>query len=209
MLETDLLPAREPGSRRLLVVLHGLGDSMEGYRWMPEQLRLPWLNYLLVNAPDSYFTGFSWYDIYNNPGPGVERSRKLLFALLDGLPDRGFAPEQTAVFGFSQGGLMAIEIGVRYPHRLAGLIGVSGYAYEPERLLAEASPVAREQEFLLTHGTLDPLIPIAPVRRQVEQLRQGGLRIEWREFEKEHTIAGDAELALIRDFLRARFGREE
>ena len=35
-----------------MIVLHGLGDSMEGYRWLPEALQLPWLNYLLVNAPD-------------------------------------------------------------------------------------------------------------------------------------------------------------
>ena len=34
-------------------MLHGLGDSIEGYRWMPEALDLPWLNYLLVNAPDA------------------------------------------------------------------------------------------------------------------------------------------------------------
>ena len=57
MLVTELVPAREPDSRRLMVVLHGLGDSMDGYRWMPQELDLPWLNYLLVNAPDDYYGG--------------------------------------------------------------------------------------------------------------------------------------------------------
>lgn len=205
MLDTDLVPARKADSPALLVVLHGLGDSMEGYRWMPEMMRLPWLNYLLVNAPDEYFTGFSWYDIYGDPRPGVERSRRLLFELLDDLPRRGFAPEATAVFGFSQGCLMTIEIGARYPHRLAGLVGVSGYVHEPERLVRELSPVAREQAFLLTHGLYDPLIPIDPVRRQVRLLQEAGLSIEWHEFPKEHTIAGEAELGVIRRFLTARF----
>jgi phospholipase/carboxylesterase len=80
-------------------------------------------------------------------------------------------------------------------------VGVSGYAHAPETLVRELSPVAREQRFLLTHGTRDPLLPIAMVRRQVELLQRAGLNIEWREFEKEHTLAGEAELAVIRDFL--------
>ena len=62
-LDTDLVPAVKPGSQRLMVVLHGLGDSMEGYRWLPEMLGLPWLNYLLVNAPDAYYGGHSWFDV--------------------------------------------------------------------------------------------------------------------------------------------------
>lgn len=205
-LVTELLPAREPDSRRLLVVLHGLGDSMEGYRWMPSELRLPWLNYLLVNAPDDYFGGYSWYDIYGDAGPGVQRSRGLLTRLLDGLGDRGFAPDQTVLFGFSQGCLMTLETGWRYPQRLAGLVGISGYVQDVAALLDELSPIARALKVLMTHGTQDPLLPIAPVRRQVQQLQAAGLRLEWHEFDKAHTIAGEAELEVIREFVAACFG---
>src|ERR1700734_2335538 len=125
MLHTELIPATEhasvPGSKRLMVMLHGLGDSMDGYRWMPEALNLPWLNFVLVNAPDDYYEGYSWFDYPDNMGPGILRSRKLLFALLDDLRALGFPPEQVTLGGFSQGGLMAIDAGLRYPHRLAGL----------------------------------------------------------------------------------------
>ncbi|MCP5518254.1 MAG: dienelactone hydrolase family protein [Verrucomicrobiales bacterium] len=187
-----------------MLVLHGLGDSMEGYRGLPAELRLPSLNYLLVNAPDPYFMGYSWYDIYGDAAPGVTRSRALLFDLLDSLPERGFAPEDTAVFGFSQGCLMTLEVAARYPRRLAGFVGVSGYVHAPEQLVNELSPVAREQAILFTHGTLDPLIPMPQVRRQVEFLRAAGLTIEWHEFEKEHSFAGEPEFAVIRRFLRER-----
>ena len=68
-LRTDLIPARDAGSTRLLIALHGLGDSMEGYRDVPHWLQVPWLNYLLVNAPDPYYTGFSWYDFAGDPVP--------------------------------------------------------------------------------------------------------------------------------------------
>ena len=205
MLQTELIAAAQTGSRRLLIALHGLGDSMEGYRWLPDAAGFPWLNYLLVNAPEAYYGGFSWYDFAVDAGPGVERSRKLLFALLDAQREAGFPTEETALLGFSQGCLMTIEVGLRYPHRFAGLIGISGYTHQPEKIIHQLSPVARDQRFLLTHGTYDPLIPIDPVRAQVALLKSVGIRIEWREFAKEHTIAGEEELEVIRTFLRQCF----
>jgi phospholipase/carboxylesterase len=205
MLQTDLLAAAEPGSHCLLIALHGLGDSMEGYRWLPQVLQFPWLNCLLVNAPEAYYGGYSWYDFAVDPGPGVERSRRLLFTLLDKQREAGFPTEQTLLFGFSQGCLMTIDVGLRYPHRFAGLVGISGYTHEPEKIIHDLSPVAREQRFLLTHGTHDPLIPIGPVQAQIELLKSAGLKIEWHEFAKEHTIAGEEEIELVRRFIRRSF----
>lgn len=201
MLEHELIPAEDKSSRCTLVALHGLGDSMEGYRFLPELLRLPWLNCLLVNAPDEYYGGYSWYDFAGDPGPGVERSRGLLFELLDKQCAAGYAAEQTILFGFSQGCLIVMEAGLRYSRRFAGVIGVSGYTHDPERAVTELSPVARDQKFLLTHGTHDPMIPIGPVRAQIKLLQSAGLQIHWHEFPKEHTIA-EPEIELIREFIR-------
>jgi phospholipase/carboxylesterase len=201
MLRTQFIAAPETGSRRLMIVLHGLGDSMDGYSWWPRAMRLPWLNYLLVNAPEPYYGGFSWYDI--ETGQGIEASRKLLFHLLDGLKD--YSAAEIVFSGFSQGCLMALEVGGRYPHRFAGIAGISGYAHEPEQLIREFSPVAKRQRFLLTHGTQDPLIPIQKVREQIKLLQNAGLQIEWREFAKAHTIAGEEEMSAIRQFVQACF----
>jgi phospholipase/carboxylesterase len=203
MLHGELIPAAEGDSRRLMVMLHGLGDSIEGYRWMPEAMALPWLNYLLVNAPDEYYGGYSWFDYPGDHLPGVQRSRKLLFELLDDLRGRGFPAEQITFGGFSQGSLMAIEVGLRYPHRFAGIVGISGWICEPEKLLKELSPVAMQQRLLATHGTFDPLIPFAKARGQIQLLKAAGLSVEWHEFRKEHTIAGEEEIAVIRNFVRA------
>lgn len=184
-----------------MVVLHGLGDSIEGYRWLPEAMNLPWLSYLLVNAPDDYYGGFSWYDIYGDSGTGIQRSRQLLFELLDYKRQQGWPTEDTVLFGFSQGCLMSIDVGLRYAHKFAGIVGVSGYVHEPDRLLQELSPVARDQRFLITHGTQDPLIALPPVRAQIGQLRGAGLAFDWQEFAKAHTIAGEQEMGVIRRFV--------
>jgi phospholipase/carboxylesterase len=203
MLQSELIPAAEKNSRHLMVLLHGLGDSIEGWRWLPPTLALPRLNFLLVNAPDDYCGGFSWFDYPDNLAPGILRSRKLLFKLLDDLRARGFPPEQITLGGFSQGGLMAVDVGLRYPHRLAGLIDVSGWVFEIEKLLLELSPVAREQRLLITHGPFDPIIPFEPVREQAQTLKAAGLRVEWHEFPKAHAIYGEEELAVVREFVRA------
>jgi phospholipase/carboxylesterase len=201
MLNTEFIAAADTNSRRLMIALHGLGDSVAGYRWLPEAMQLPWLNYLLVNAPDQYYGGFSWYDI-QNPAGGIECSRKLLFQLLDEQIAKGFRSEQIVVFGFSQGCLLSMEIGARYPHHLAGVVGVSGYIHDPEQLVKELAPEAKGQRFLVTHGTEDTLIPITLAQPQMEFLRQAGLQIEWRQFAKGHTIAGEAEISVIRDFVQ-------
>ena len=93
MLETRLIPAKEEKSKWLMFVMHGLGDSMNGYSWMPSEMQLPWMNYLLINAPDEYYGGYSWFDLYGEPAPGIDRSRKLLTQLLDQKCNEGFSPE--------------------------------------------------------------------------------------------------------------------
>lgn len=206
MLETELIKARDGDDRRLMIVLHGLGDSMEGYRWLPDALGLPWMHYLLVNAPDPYFGGYSWYDFAGDPDPGIRRSREMLFELLDEQRRAGHLARNIFLFGFSQGCLMCLETAMRYPQRLAGFVGISGYAHEPGRLITEMSPVARDQSFLFTHGTQDPLVPCREVHEQVKQLQAAGVRIEWKEFNKVHTIAGEEELGLIRSFVVSRAG---
>jgi phospholipase/carboxylesterase len=206
MLHTEFIPATPTNSRRVLVMLHGLGDSTSGWRWLPDALGMPDLNYLLVNAPDQYFGGWSWFEYRGDIAPGVHRSRKLLFEVLEDLRRQGFPADQITLGGFSQGCLMAIETGLRYPHRLAGIVGISGWVFELEGLLRDLTPVARAQRLLITHGHFDPLLPFAETQQQVRALKGAGLNVEWREFPKEHSIHGKEELGVIREFVRAGYG---
>jgi len=206
MLHSELIPAQESASKRLFIMLHGLGDSIEGYRWFPEAMNLPWLNYLLVNAPDDYYGGYSWFDYQGDLTPGVNRSRESLFELLDAQRNAGFQTNDTILGGFSQGCLMSIDVGLRYPHRFAGIVGISGWVCEPEKLLKELSPVAFEQRLLITHGLFDPMVSFAETREQINMLKAAGLHIEWHEFPKPHAIAGELELAVIRNFVRKCYG---
>jgi phospholipase/carboxylesterase len=206
----EFIPAAEKNSRRLFVVLHGLGDSAAGWRWLPGALDLPEMNYLLVNAPDEYYGGYSWFEYPGDIAPGIHRSRKLLFNLLDDLRAKNFPADQITLGGFSQGCLMSLETGLRYPHRLAGIVGLSGWVFEIENLIRDLTPVAKSQRLLITHGHFDPILPFAEVRAQAQRLKAAGLDVTWREYPKEHTIHGEEEIRAIRDFVKAGYaGKSE
>ena len=170
MAKTDLFdhvyfPARKPGPKeKLLVVFHGLGDSLNGFTWMPQEMRLDSLAYLLVNAPDDYYGGHSWFDFTGggaDMGPaiaGIKRSRGMIAQLLGELESQGLAPEDILLFGFSQGCLMALDAGLRYGKRLGGIVGVSGWLAFQEEYPAAFAPAAKDQAFLVTHGLRDPLL---------------------------------------------------
>jgi phospholipase/carboxylesterase len=199
--EHVFVPAREPSSR-LAIVLHGLGDSLEGFQFLPPVLDLPRLNYLLLNAPQQYYLGYAWFDL-EDPQPGILAGRALLRGLFAELTEQGWPSRDLLLFGFSQGCLMAIDFGLRYEHPLAGIVGISGYAAFLERLEAELHPQARRQRWLITHGDADELLPIARTRAQIERLKAAGIPVEWHEFAKSHTLDPELELPLIREWIAA------
>jgi phospholipase/carboxylesterase len=195
------VPAPEPSSR-LLIVLHGLGDSYEGFSFLPHVLQLPKLNYLLLNAPDDYYGGYAWFDL-EDPAPGIIRSRGLLQGLLAELAAQGVPSGDTMLLGFSQGCLMSIDVGLRHDQPLAGVVGISGFVAFLDRLDMELRPQALAQRWLVTHGDADELLPLARTRGQIERLQKAGVPIAWHEFHKGHTLDPDLELPLIREWIAA------
>src|SRR6267154_2157794 len=130
------LPAITP-SNQLVIVLHGLGDSANGFLWLQDELAIDSLNYLLLTGPDRYYSGFQWYDIESNQLSGITRSRKILAEVFAATKLEGYLPDQTFLLGFSQGCLMTLEFGARHADRLAGYVGVSGYTIDPEALVRD------------------------------------------------------------------------
>jgi len=197
------LPAPQP-AKKVMVVLHGLGDSAEGFLWIQDALGIDSLDYLLLNAPKPYYIGFSWYDLPPNQNPGIAKSRKLLEEVFTELEREGYAPERTFLFGFSQGCLMTLEFGARYRRRLAGYIGVSGYSTDPEQLLKEMNPEVNHGDWLITHGTDDEVLPVTATRVQMKFFNEHGFKMDYREYMKSHTIDPRRELPDIREWLSSR-----
>ena len=198
------VPARQKSAReRVVIVLHGLGDSLNGFSFLPEALGIGELSYLLLNAPDSYYGGYSWYDFQGDSATGIRRSRELLLKLLHELKEQGVASSDIFLFGFSQGCLMATDLGLRCPEVLGGICGVSGYVAFMEEYPEHLSPSAQSQHFHISCGYRDTMVPFEPAARQFQQLQALGINIDFRAYDKEHTIL-EEELKDIAAWFRGR-----
>ena len=199
-LDNIFIPSKVP-SKKLMIILHGRGDSSEGFVGFPPYLELDDMNYILFDAPFEYFTGFSWYQLPPDQLPGIEYSSKLLTEVLDELFEEQFNAEESFLFGFSQGSLLTFEFGARYHKVLAGYIAVSGYIFDAPKLLDDMNKDVLESRWLCTHGTYDDVLPYKTSREQVAALQSAGFNIEFKSYEKEHTIAAD-ELQMISEWIK-------
>ena len=184
-----------------MVILHGRGDSSRGFMFLPSYLNMDDMNYLLLDAPYSYYGGFSWYDLPPNQLEGIERSRTILTDIFDTLFEEEFNAEESFLFGFSQGALLTFEFGARYEKVLAGYIAVSGYIYDANTLLQEMNPNVNTSNWLCTHGTSDGILPFNTSKAQIETLQNGGFDITFKSYDKDHTIAED-ELMMIKEWIK-------
>jgi len=194
-------PSSKP-SKKLMIILHGRGDSSAGFTWLPPYLNMDDMNYLLLDAPYDYYGGRSWYDLPPEQLEGIEYSSKILTEILDELFEEQFEASQSFLFGFSQGSLLTFEFGARYHKVLAGYMAISGYIYDPKKLLVEMNPKVKEARWLCTHGTQDGVLPFLKSEAEVKVLQEGGFDIEFRSYAKDHTIVKE-ELELIGEWLKS------
>ena len=201
-LELDnIFIASKVPSRKLMIILHGRGDSSEGFTSLPDILDIDEMNYILLDAPFEYYTGYSWYPLPPNQLPGIEHSSIVLTKVLDRLFADEFNADESFLFGFSQGSLLCFEFGLRYEKVLAGYIAVSGYIYDEVKLLVEMNEDVKNSHWLCTHGTQDSVLEYETSQKQIEFLQENGFEIAFHTFHKEHTIARD-ELAMIGEWMK-------
>jgi phospholipase/carboxylesterase len=198
-LKNIFIPSKIP-SKKIMIILHGRGDSAEGFTWLPPYLNIDDMNYLLLYAPYDYFGGYSWYDLDPNQLPGIKHSSSILTEIFDTIFEKDFNIEESFLFGFSQGSLLTFEFGARYKSAMAGYIAVSGFIYDPELLLKEMNPKLKEANWLCIHGTQDEALSYEVSKTQVEFLQNSGFKITFKSYNKTHTII-EEELEMIKKWI--------
>ena len=196
--------ASTEATQRTLVFLHGLGDSLAGWSFLPEALELPWLEVVLVQAPIAYGPGWSWYELDSSlRSTGRTRldivaNRAKVAVLLDHL---GLDPARTILGGFSQGAVLSLETGLRSDKTLAGILPVSGYVPLLEDYPAGFGSAIDSQRILATHGHWDQVIPHALAQTQMQELAARGAPLVFESYDKAHDIDIHDELDRIRDWV--------
>jgi phospholipase/carboxylesterase len=212
----------ETGARPTAAViwLHGLGADGHDFEPIVRELDLPdalAVRFVFPHAPMQAVTinggavMRAWYDIYNRDGArreddaGVRRSQASVEALIQREKSRGVPASRLVLAGFSQGGAIALQTGLRHPERLAGIMALSTYLPLASTLAAEASGANRDVPIFMAHGQHDPLIPIERAMISRDALRKAGYDVEWHEYPMEHSVCYE-EIGDIGAWLRRTLG---
>lgn len=169
----------------LLLCLHGAGGHA-GHRIEPLEPEAERQGILLL-APDSL--GSTWDLLIRGFGPDVERlDRALEITFSRLLVD----PSRVGIEGFSDGASYALSLGLGNGDLFSYI-----FAFSPGFMRPHAHVGA--PRVLITHGTADPVLPVACSRRIVKALRKDGCETEYREFDGGHVVPRDAlrEAALL------------
>jgi phospholipase/carboxylesterase len=189
-------------SKKLMIVLHGRGDSLRPFRHFDNEFNLPEMNYLLLNAPRKYMTGFSWYGEPPYQKEGVLKIRSKMFDLINELNTSGWKAKDIFLFGFSQGCLISADIALNYPKKLGGVIGISGYFHFFPRWRNSLTAKTKKTPWILTHGYHDDILKYSDTKFGVEKLLDAGLNIEFISLNKKHDLE-EEEFPIIRRWIKA------
>ena len=206
----DLLDSIEietaPNPDAAVVWMHGLGADGHDFEPIVPELRLPAttrIRFVFPHAPlrpvtiNQGHVMRAWYDVRALAGvrredeAGVRQSARQIEALLARERQRGIAPRRIVIAGFSQGGAMALHVGLRYADRLAGILALSCYLPLSNTLPTEASPANRDVPIFWAHGLHDPMIPQAMAEQGRAQLAELGYQIDWHQYPIPHSVSAE------------------
>ena len=208
-----------PSPEWAVILLHGLGDSGDGWAPLASQLARPdWpdVRFVFPHAPVQPVTingGMrmrSWYDILDltdidrrADAAGLAQSGEAVEALVGREAQRGVPASRLVLAGFSQGGAVTLTHGLRREEPVAGLVALSTYLPTAERVLTEARRGDPLPVFM-AHGLHDPMVPHRAGELAAEQVRSLGHDVEWHSYPMQHEACAE-ELDALAAWLSARF----
>ncbi|MDY6992599.1 MAG: alpha/beta fold hydrolase [Pseudomonadota bacterium] len=184
--------------------LHGLGAN--GHDFEPIVAELPaeltaHTRFIFPHAPTRPITingGMhmpGWYDVVatdltqHQDIQGIHDSAQLIQNYLDSEIKHGIPSERIILAGFSQGGALALHVGLRYPTQLAGIIALSTYLPLATTLAAESHAANRPTPIFMAHGQFDPIILFTQAEHSHYQLNQLGYSVEWHYYPMAHSVS--------------------
>jgi phospholipase/carboxylesterase len=204
---SDLLDPIEiettPAPTASIIWLHGLGADGHDFEPIVPELGLPKstaVRFIFPHAPVRPVTinggarMRAWYDVTpdgQQDAGGIRASQAHVEALITRERTRGIAAGAIVLAGFSQGGAMALQTGLRHPERLAGILALSAYLPLPDALAQEASTANRDLPIFMAHGTQDPVIPLSWAKPSRDFLVGQGYAVEWHEYLMPHSVCAE------------------
>lgn len=204
--------------RYSIIWIHGLGADGHDFEGITPALDLDQagVHFIFPHAPFQPVTingGMvmrAWYDILEMTlirkvdELGIYASSEAIHKLVQMEIDNGIPAENILLAGFSQGGVIALHAGLRFPQKLAGIVGLSTYLPTLPQLEAEAADANKTTPILMAHGTADPVVAIQAGLMARDGLIAQGYQVQWMEFPMQHEVTYQ-EIDKVKNFIKQCF----
>ncbi len=183
--------------------MHGLGADGNDFVPIVPELQLPPelpVRFVFPHAPMMPVTlngGYvmrAWYDVSFDgvskrpDADGIRASQAAIERLIAREKERGIDSRRIVLAGFSQGGAVTLQTGLRHAEPLAGLMVLSSYLPLADTVADERSAENIGTPIFMAHGRDDPVIGIELAEQSVAQLKTLGYTVEWHEYAMEHSV---------------------
>lgn len=201
-----------------VIWLHGLGADGHDFESIVPSLQLEYQNhvhFIFPNAPiqpvtiNSKMKMRAWYDIFSVSMEnhtvdmdGIYRSAELISQVIQAEISQGIPAKNIILAGFSQGGVLALHVGLRFPQKLAGVIALSAYLPTLAALETEGTHAGKITPVLMAHGILDPIVAIEAGKTVFDHLSNTGYNIEWHDYLMEHSVCPE-EISQLSAFMNS------
>ena len=185
------------GEGPIVVMLHGYGSAPEHFLGLADRGDLPRGTLLVLpraplRIPGHEGHGTMWFALPHPLGtlgsdrmPGAVQARERVTALLDGL-SRAHPGRALILGGFSQGAMVSLDLALRDPRPLAGLVLLSGTMIDEEATTARLD-ARRGLPVYVAHGTRDTVLAYEGDAHLVEVMRAHALDVRFTTFDGGHV----------------------
>jgi phospholipase/carboxylesterase len=209
----ELHPGAEP--KAAIIMLHGLGADGTDFLPLADEVDLAAVGpvrWIFPRAPIRPVTingGYrmrAWYDILGTnlerreDESGLRASAALVHAIIDREVLRGIPSQRIVLAGFSQGCAITLLAGLRYPSRLAGLAGLSGYLPLAATTATERHPANAGVPAFIAHGRSDGVVPLSRGEAARDALAALEHEVQWHDYPMEHSVCME-EVGAMREWL--------
>jgi len=90
--------------------------------------------------------------------------------------------------GFSQGGVVGLFTGLRFPQTLAGILALSCYLPTADKLPEHCNQANKHTPILQNHGEQDDVVPMSSGKMANQLLISAGYNAKWQSYRMPHSV---------------------
>lgn len=216
------IPANGSQGKAALIFVHGLGDSGQGWSWLPQliaqsKLITTPINYVFPNAPEIPITinnGYrmpAWFDIYELGNPNAKQDIEGFFKSCDVLKNLvkqqieefKIPPEKIIIGGFSQGAAISLATLATMETKIGGCVALSGFCALRKEVESKLLSANLDTPIFQGHGTADPVINYQYGKKTSEFFKELGFKnLDFQTYPGVQHSASDEELAAVIKFIK-------